>query len=184
VIRRTAHCGVRVYDRVGCEGAADRWGDLEAEQGSATGRVTMAKMKTKLKAERGPAEAVHLADQTEEHHVVGLGNLRVVIVPDDGSWFAQGLDIDYAAQGEDIEEAKANFARGLRATINQHIQLYGNIKRLLKPAAPEICRDLLLDGSAEFKLFWQVSAYQVHERLPYDCINYLVEQKPAECGVV
>ena len=96
--------------------------------------------KIKLQAEAGSAKAVHLADQDEAHHLVGLGNLRVVIVPDEDSWFAQGLEIDYAAQGQSVEEVQANFARGLRATINQHLQVYGNIKGLLKVAAPEICQ--------------------------------------------
>ena len=144
--------------------------------------MAKAKIKTKLHATRGDAEAVHLAVQSTDLHVVGFGNLRVVIVPDGDSLFAQGLDIDYAAQGVDMAEVKANFARGLRATVNQHLQLYGNIKRLLKAASPEMCQDILLDSSAQFKLLPHVSAHEVHEAIPYANIHFLVEET-SECAV-
>ena len=38
-------------------------------------------------------------------------HMKVLMVSDDGSWFAQGLDIDFAAQGATLEEAKKNFFR-------------------------------------------------------------------------
>jgi hypothetical protein len=36
---------------------------------------------------------------TEDAHVVGVGNLRVVIIPDGDGWFAQGL----AARGRNSD---------------------------------------------------------------------------------
>jgi predicted RNase H-like HicB family nuclease len=142
------------------------------------------KVKGLTTASKGEARALH-ADIDGAHHVVGFGNLRVVIVADEGSWFAQGLDIDYAAQGETIEEAKENFSRGLRATINQHLCSHSNIRNLLKGADPETCRHLLLDssfGTAQLKFFSQVSAHHIHQAIPFSHIAYLVQQEQ-ECAI-
>jgi predicted RNase H-like HicB family nuclease len=133
------------------------------------------------KASKGEAKAVH-ANIDGEHHVVGFENLRVVIVEDDGSWFAQGLDIDYAAQGDTIEEVKENFSSGLRATINQHLCSHSNIRSLLKGAPPELCQHLLLDssfGTATLELLTQVSGHCIHEAMPFRQVNFLVAQAAA-----
>ena len=52
-------------------------------------------------------EAVHISD--DHHDVVGILNLRVVIVKDEAFWFAQGLEIDYTGQGESVDDVKAKF---------------------------------------------------------------------------
>ena len=88
------------------------------------------------KGKKAP-EATHVPGK--KHHLVGLKNIRVIIVRDEGSWFAQGLDIDYAAQGESIEQAKKNFSGGLAATIDQHLQAYGTFVNFLKPTARQDC---------------------------------------------
>jgi len=141
----------------------------------------MPQTKIITKASKGKAKAIH-ADIDGEHHLVGFGNLRVVIVEDDGSWFAQGIDIDYAAQGESIEEVKENFSRGLRATINQHLCSHSNIRNLLKGAPPEICQHLLLDssfGTAKLELLTQISGHCIHEAIPFRQVNFLVAQSQA-----
>ncbi len=61
-----------------------------------------------------------------------IGKLRVYIVPDEGSWYAQGLEVDYGAQGETPEEAISNFVRGLKETFKQNINNRGNIFGVLK----------------------------------------------------
>ena len=142
---------------------------------------------SKYKAGQGKKmpEAIHAEVSGGKHHVdhvVGLKNVRVVIVPDEGSWFAQGLDIDYASQGQGPEEAQNNFAQGLRATIDQHLQAYGHIRELLKPVAPQLLSNLVLDSSAQFKRYAQVSAHEVHKALDYDQIIYLLDQE-SECAV-
>ncbi len=78
------------------------------------------------------AEAIHL--QSGDQHVVGVKSLSVLLCEDDGAWFAQSLEIDYAAAGQTVEEAKENFELGLDATIAEHLKLHGSIKELLKIA--------------------------------------------------
>ncbi|MDQ3267546.1 MAG: hypothetical protein M3P47_02290 [Pseudomonadota bacterium] len=77
-------------------------------------------------------EAVHL--QNGDQHVVGVKSLSVLLCEDGGAWFAQSLEIDYAAAGQSVEEAKDNFAAGLDATIAEHLKLYGSIDKFLKIA--------------------------------------------------
>src|SRR5579862_3994117 len=36
------------------------------------------------------------------YHVVGIGDLRVLVVKREGYWFARGIDINYAAQGRTL----------------------------------------------------------------------------------
>ena len=59
----------------------------------------MATTRKKTANNQVAAVAIHAQDP-DGNHIVGLKNIRVVIVPDDGSYFAQGIDLDYAAQGD------------------------------------------------------------------------------------
>lgn len=118
------------------------------------------------------AMAVHVAGG--EHHVVGIGNLRVLIAPDGKYWTAQGLEIDYIAQGESIDDAKKQFEDGLAATIQQHLRVYGDIERLLAPAPPEIWKDAF-DPKTIPNRFSQVTVHEIiREALPFfEGIDYL-----------
>jgi len=142
----------------------------------------MAKIKTKLKAEAGPAKAVHFADQGEERHIVDLGNLRVFIVRDGQFWFAQGLEIDYAAQGDTIEQAKRNFENGLESTIDLHLRMHGNIEGLLQLAPSEVLQEAVRNRES-IKLFGQVSIHETgtnsRAALPFGGIDYLVSGEAA-----
>ena len=129
--------------------------------------------KTRKKAQA--AVAVHATDETGVHHLVGFGNIRVIIVPDGSAFFAQGLEIDYAAQGSTIKEAKKNFEVGLEATIQQHLKIYGNIKGLLQPAPAAIWQELVPEKTALHNKYWHISEHTIdHSALPYEGINYLV----------
>jgi len=75
-------------------------------------------------------------------HIVGISALKVVIMKDGANWFAQGLDVDYAAEGVDVENAKQNFENGLVATIHQHIKAYNEPTKVLKPAPPEVWQEM------------------------------------------
>jgi hypothetical protein len=86
-----------------------------------------------------PTAALHTHDGKETHGFAII-NLHVLIQNDDGSWFAQGLEIDYAAEGATIEDAKTNFENGLSATIFEHIKVYGHFWGVLKPAPEEAWR--------------------------------------------
>jgi hypothetical protein len=78
--------------------------------------------------------------------VVNLKNIRVAIYPSSTgkSWIAQGFEIDYVAQGSDIEDTKRAFSDGLGATIHQHLKIHNNINHLLK-FAPVNVRLSVLD---------------------------------------
>lgn len=76
-----------------------------------------------------------LYDAIKAAHLVGLGDLRVMVFADGpNEWYAQGLEIDYLAQGSDLKTVKAAFERGLRETITEHLRAYGDIKKLLQVA--------------------------------------------------
>lgn len=72
-------------------------------------------------------------------HVVGFGDLRVMIIRDgENEWYAQSLEIDYIAQGQSLESVQSAFEAGLKKTIEEHLKLYGDIKKLLKAAPQEV----------------------------------------------
>ena len=76
--------------------------------------------------------------------MVGIGNLRVMVFNDDGSWFAQGLEIDYFSQGDSLEDVKARFEGGLCATFSEHLKTHGTIEGVLKVAPQEVWQELFL----------------------------------------
>jgi len=123
--------------------------------------------KTRKKAQ--PAVAVHAIDKAGVHHLVGFGNIRVIIIPDGAAYFAQGLEIDYAAQGSTVKETKKNFEVGLEATIQQHLKIYGNIKGLLQPAPASVWQELVPEKTALHNSYWHVSEHTIeHSALPYE----------------
>lgn len=81
------------------------------------------------------AAAVHM--KSGDDHLVGVSALRVLLSKDGGGWFAQGLEIDYAAAGSDLDEVKNNFSKGLVETVHQHLKMLGTIKHLLKVSPQE-----------------------------------------------
>lgn len=133
------------------------------------------KAKPKNKTKAAPAMALHASDKDGVHHLVGFGNIRVIIIPDGAAYFAQGLEIDYAAQGSTVEEVKKNFEVGLEATIQQHLKIYGNIKGILQPAPPDVWQELVPEKTAVHNRYWHMSEHTIEDSaLPYDGINYLV----------
>jgi len=73
------------------------------------------------------------------NHLISVIGLRVLIACDrNGLFCAQGLDIDYATSGDSLEEAKENFVRGLCETAALHIEMFGDVKRLLRQAPQEV----------------------------------------------
>jgi hypothetical protein len=127
--------------------------------------------KTTIAKARGAgskALAVHKTDG--ETHLVGIGSLRVLICKDGNTWFAQGLEIDYAASGKTIAKAKTNFEVGLKGTIGLHVNVHGGIENFLKPAPASVWKQLWSDKHYEYS---QVSIHEdVLEKLGFGAINY------------
>lgn len=82
------------------------------------------------------AAAVHV--QAGNKHIVSVKSLHVMLIPDGNYWFAQGLEIDYAATGNTVESAKENFSAGLAKTIVEHLVMHGGIEQLLKVAHQDV----------------------------------------------
>jgi hypothetical protein len=67
---------------------------------------------------------------------VGIGDLRVVVQNGGRFWFAQGLDVNYIAQGDDLEDVKRTFVDGFQKTVEAHRRVYGNLENLLRRQGP------------------------------------------------
>jgi len=129
-----------------------------------------------MKTESG-AVAIHATSDDGSKELVGIGNVRVIIVPDGNSFFAQGLEIDYAAQGSTVARTKENFEKGFRATIQQHLEIYGNLKHFLVPAPLPVWQEMLPETAAEHNRYSHVSVHKIEvAALPYDGIRYLVAE--------
>lgn len=89
--------------------------------------------------------------------VVGIEDLRVVISNDEDCWVAQAIELDYCAAGESEIDVQERFEHGLRATIQCHLERYGDLKRFLKAAPLENWVDLLAEDGSSEQSFTQVS---------------------------
>lgn len=91
--------------------------------------------------------AVHFKNG-EDCHAVVLQALHVMVEQDGDTWFAQGIEIDYAAAGTSLEDVRARFERGLRRTIEENLKRHSSIERILKWAPEEVVQAF---GSCERK---------------------------------
>lgn len=130
--------------------------------------------KAKRKQSEAPASIAFHAEGGETH-VVGIGHLRVILCHEKGYWFAQGLEIDYAASGKTQKAAKLNFENGLEATIDQHLKIYDSIEKILVPAPAKIWQELVPKGKS-----MRYSQVTFHDRpgdalraIPYTGIDWL-----------
>jgi hypothetical protein len=73
-----------------------------------------------------------------EAHFVAVWNLRVWVTEENGWFFAQGLEVDYAAQGSSLEEVMEIFHEGFVRSIDAHLREHGNVRAFLKPVSAEI----------------------------------------------
>lgn len=147
--------------------ATTHFGELERQGKMAIDGKSKAKP---AKKDNLTATAIHAT--YDDTHFVGIGNLKVVICPDDNGWFAQGLEIDYSAGGSTIPQVKKNFEKGLKGTIDLHIKVHGNIEKLLVPAPPEIWKEFYWSGK-QFR-FTQVSLHdELAKSLSVKTIEFL-----------
>lgn len=93
------------------------------------------KVHVRRAAKAGNAVALHVTDGDHDH--TAFGQLRVLITREGGVWFAQGLEIDYAASGTSLEDVKDRFSRGFCMTVQAHLEQFGTIDKLLKFAPSE-----------------------------------------------
>ncbi|MEA1053427.1 hypothetical protein U5801_27015 [Lamprobacter modestohalophilus] len=118
------------------------------------------------------ATALHASDN-QDNHWVSINNLRVLVTERDGDWFAQGVDLDYAACGRSLDEVKRNFERGLAGTINLHLKRFNCLERLLKITPFHVLEELSPDHAFDFSLATWHDLNEDLRALPYGGIAYL-----------
>jgi hypothetical protein len=122
----------------------------------------------------GGAEAVQL-DGINGKCVAVFDNLRVLITKDEGSWLAQGLDVDYAIDGNSLRDVKKRFEDGLAATIEAHLRVHGTIKQLLNIAPPNVWEQWS-DAKNKLRQFRHTTVIvtpQKQTELPFDNLVFL-----------
>lgn len=145
--------------------------------------------KKKRPAKKQPTTAaIHAIHEDGEHHAVAILNLHVLIVPDGKFWFAQGLEVDYAVQGENIEDVKQQFQTGFKATIHEHLKMFGNIDKMLKVAPSEVWHEYLTTPKAQ-NIYTHASIHEVlpepqliASQLQFEQIEYIVPKAAAACA--
>lgn len=80
----------------------------------------------------------HSLDHNSGQHTVSVGPMRVMVVPDGEYWFVQGLEVDYFAEGTSVDHALQMFVHGLELTIEEHIKMYGHVKKLTVSAPQHV----------------------------------------------
>jgi hypothetical protein len=74
-------------------------------------------------------------------------DVTVLVVEDGRFYFAQGVGVDYGAQGDTVSEAVENFRVGLIATLN----MPGNLGKVLPPAPGCVLDELRRSGAIEIQ---------------------------------
>jgi hypothetical protein len=116
--------------------------------------------------------------------LVGIGNLNVVLLKEDGAWFAQGLEIDYLVQGTTMADVKKKFQKGLCESLHENLKKHGTIKPFLKMAPTDVWDELFYNTAAKLRTLSAVSigpgrGAPVEEQLPLRQINFIGEARLA-----
>lgn len=121
-------------------------------------------MKERLRKHGSGATALH-AEGDDGFHFVGLDSIKVLLLNEDRVWIAQGLEIDYAAQGDTEKEVKERFERGLMKTIDAQLQVSGTIDGVLKVAPTEVWSQYFEAAKGKRLLYSQGSIHLVQPAL-------------------
>lgn len=120
--------------------------------------------------------------------IVGILDLQVILAqegPD--SWVAQAIQIDYAAGGSSLEDAKTRFEKGFKATLQEHLSSFGNLKHFVVSAPAETWFDLITKFNGQVHLHSEVVVHELLPEMsecdstfPFDTIKYFsVSRQPA-----
>ena len=122
------------------------------------------------KASCGDTSALHVKTEDGDN-LIKIGNLRVVITRDGDRWIAQGLEIDYVAEGTSLRDVQTQFTAGLRLTIQEHCRIFGDVNRLLKVAPPAIWKEFMENARARQFTYSQIQTFQEFEQLAFPGIT-------------
>ena len=122
----------------------------------------------------GGATALQL-DAPDGSRLACLENLRVLITKEDGVWLAQGLEIDYAIDGDSLADVKKRFEDGLTMTITSNLRVHNSINPLLQ-VAPQKIWNQWNDAKNTLRRFKHSTILVTPQRqseLPFDQIMWL-----------
>ena len=122
-------------------------------------------------------EAHHIKDS--DNHIVHLDKLTVLITQEDDSWIAQGIEINYFAYGDSVEDVQEAFEIGLFETVKEYLNKNGNIISMLQWAPSEIINEYYEDAR-EFS-FTMIGTHQVEsdKSLPVREIQFMRQELKA-----
>jgi len=127
----------------------------------------MAQSRTRKKPKkRSETAGFHAPQSGSGLNVVGFGNLQVYVIrEEDGVWFARSQEINYAAQGTSLEDVQRNFERGLTATVDEHLRVFGHIKNLLSQTSPRNVRQHLSERLPQAFRYSQLTVHALPEKI-------------------
>jgi hypothetical protein len=70
--------------------------------------------------------------------------IKVISVHDGNFWFTQGIEVDYGAQGNTMDESVTNFKHGLEATIR--VRRSRGLTAIPRPPPPELLVDIVANS--------------------------------------
>lgn len=120
------------------------------------------------------ARAMHFVG-ADGSQIAFCDGLRVLITKSEGKWIAQGLEIDYAIDGDSVPDVKRRFEEGLSLTIQSNMRVYNDLKVLLQ-IAPQDVWDQWNDAKNTLRRFEHttlVATAQKQQQLPFDAILWL-----------
>jgi hypothetical protein len=135
-------------------------------------------MKHETYTHKSGAAAGHVSDGG--NHAAFVKALHVMLCEDGGGWFAQGVEIDYCASGKDLDEAKQNFADGLALTVNEHLKMHGNLKKILKGMPHQGFEEFLKTPPKAIEQLSFLTAVQMFEKAKVDKPKEKAEAFPFE----
>lgn len=128
---------------------------------------------SETRSDRREIVAVHAS--SDEQQLVAMV-LRVLILPvSEGGFYAQALEVDYAASGSTIEEAQRNFERGLELTVRANLDRHGNIERLFARKTPLVYWEQYASALNQYELI-HVCLHDSNgalDRLPFKAMEIL-----------
>jgi hypothetical protein len=116
-------------------------------------------MKTLSKLTAATTTALH-GKTSDGVDIVMIDKLRVALTRDGNAWVAQGLEIDYAAEGTSVEDAKEQFQTGLMLTLRENIRVFGHIKGVLRVVPQDVWYALMAENVLR-QVHSQISAHKV-----------------------
>ena len=116
-------------------------------------------MKTLSKLTAATTTALH-GKTANGVDIVMIDKLRVALTRDGNAWVAQGLEIDYAAEGSSVDEAKRQFETGLMLTLRENIRVFGHIKGVLRTVPQDVWNALMAENVLR-QVHSQISAHKV-----------------------